>query len=248
MVAITCALFDEAYELIRDLKKEKIDGVSQFNGIIGHVPVSLFLTRPGLHRKAKFNKWLTQHPFQALINTGFAGALQTGLKVGDTCPISSVKYYRKRKKFTLDVHGHHSQTLYSLCTSPTIAATLDDKEDIYHNSKSDLVDMEAWNLLDLLKKQKQELAIRVIKIVGDLPGEGELLKQEEKMRSYFSSFTALEKLKIIGKTGIAFVPLYKRKKLLQRKLKDAVLESLSIMNLDEKEFSANSIIIKLLEK
>ncbi|MES0491337.1 MAG: hypothetical protein ABUK01_15190 [Leptospirales bacterium] len=248
MVAITCALFDEAFELIRILKNEKIDGVSQFNGVIGHVPVSLFLTRPGFHRKAKFNKWLTQHPFQAFINTGFAGSLQAGFKVGDICPISSVKHYKKRKKFSLKVHGKNSQKTYSLCTSPTIANTLDEKEDIYHNSKCQLVDMEAWNLLEILKKQKQDLPLRVVKIVGDLPEEGDLLKHEEKMRSYFSSFKTLEKLKIIGQTGISFVPLYKRKKMLQKKLYDAVLDSLSIMNINEKDFSANSIIIKLLEK
>lgn len=231
MLGITCALYDEAVEIIKLLHREKSGSVYHYTGTLQGIPVSLFLTGPGLKKNsAKLPGWLNELKITSLIQTGYCGALKTRYRPGDICRIGKVSTPGNSRIFemTAKLHDHEILTV----DHPVI--TLEDRDDLMIKSNADLVDMEAWKICNLVAKAKPGIKMTIIKIVGDVPGEETLLKNEINMRSFFRERNMLPRLKIALKTGFPFFELYARKRMLQKTLKAAILDSIG--NLDEKPF------------
>jgi len=217
MVAITCALFDEVYEITRLLKQTKINGVPHYIGKIFDKDVSLFLTKPGLKKKGLLLRWLKLYKFDFVIHTGFAGALQPGFEIGQLCDIERVLHADYTEHFQVS-HTQNSKTKQHIITANKPIITIDEKEDLAHSKNATFVDMELWNLYNLFKENNINTPIVPIKIIGDLVAEDDFLEKEIIFRPYFSSWSWKTKLKILFSLRTHFIPLYKRKRFLQKTL------------------------------
>ncbi|MDH5720140.1 MAG: hypothetical protein OEZ13_05880 [Spirochaetia bacterium] len=226
MVGIVAALYDEVYSIVHLLKYTKIEGIPQYTGKINGISVSLYLTKPGLQKISKFQKWQTQHSFRSFINAGFAGALTDNFKHGDAV-IAKKVISNKTEKFYLKTEKldkiFKPKTLY---TTDKPVFSFEDKEDIYYLSKADIVDMEAHKIL----KASDDIGTKtdkwhILKIIGDLPGDETFLEKEVSFRDFFTSKSFSKKLNIIKNTGLKTSwLLYKRKKFLQETLYNSLFK------------------------
>jgi nucleoside phosphorylase len=218
MTGITCALFDEAWELIRRLDPVKKNGVHCFQGTLARKEVSLFLTRPGLKKNSNnFIKWIEGNSFSNIIFSGFCGALSSNYAVGDICTISDVFSISSDNSFKIT-----GKSLHKIITVNEPVLDMSTRDELQLKYHMDLVDMESAVICDIMKKAFPTIPFKIVKIVGDVPGEDDLMKHEIAMRAYFSTFGFRNKLKIALKTGLPFFSLYKRKRLLQKTLKTAI--------------------------
>jgi len=221
MLGITCALYDEAVELIPLLKRQKTGSVYHYTGMIENTEVSLFLTGPGLKKnKNKLQNWLHQHQITTLLQTGYCGALNHRYQPGDVCQIGKVSSIESTEEFKMTSPDEN----HDLLTVGHPIFTMEERDDILLKHKADLIDMEAWHICNLLKNHFSDVKTSVIKIVGDVPGEELLMEHEVKMRAYFKEFRFLYRIQIAVKTGWPFFELYKRKRMLQKSLKSAVIK------------------------
>lgn len=226
MVGITAALYDEVFELVKGLRREKKDGIYHYHGFIGQSEVSLFLTGPGLKKnKGRLKKWLSLFNFSGIIQTGFCGALRHGYMAGDVCRMDEVfsleppgRFFLAKDTLPEPAKDGIRQCLISV-SEPVFK--LEDREDLFLSQGAHLVDMESAELLGIVKEQRPALMknIRVIKIVGDVAGEEQLMNKEVKMRAYFTSRGFFKKLKIGFLSGPVFFKLYGRKRRLQKVLR-----------------------------
>lgn len=231
MVGITCALYDEAFELIKLLTPQKIQSLVHYTGKIGNQDVSLFLTRPAFKKnKNNFLRWLNLYPFSSFIHTGFCGALSANYAVADVCHIGSVSSVSNEHIYSISQMP--SIKYHSIATVERPLISMEDREDP-RLDKNNLVDMESWYFCNLMahhngqNKAQKAATFKIIKIVGDIPGETLLMQNEIKMRAYFSSRQITRKLKIAFLTGPSFFKLYARKRLLQKTLNACILDELS---------------------
>jgi|GEM_PF-1907400 len=253
MLGITCALYDEAVELIALLNRQKTGSVYHYSGEINGAPVSLFLTGPGLRKnKNQLLRWIKTLQISTLLQTGYCGALTRNFRPGDTCQVNRVlpairgNPPNQPSAFTIspameihtlpvdsptlecppgDLPQNKALEFHSLLTVDHPILTAEERDDITQNA--DLVDMEAWHICDLLKANAPGVKTRIVKIVGDVPGDERLMKYEISMRDFFKERNPLGRLKIALKTGPAFCKLYARKRMLQRTLKKAVCENIT---------------------
>jgi len=230
MVAITCALYDEAYEVIRLLKKTKIDGVPHYVGKLLDEDISLFLTKPGFKKKSQFRRWLKLYDFDFIIHTGFAGALKPHFAVGELCHIHTISHSNQNKEFQTPDTKNNSITTHKIVTAKKPVITINEKEDLAHKENASFVDMELWNLFNFVKSENIITPILPVKIIGDLVGEDEFLEKEIIFRPYFSSRNWKIKLQIIFTLGLGFIPLYKRKRFLQKTLLARLKDKLTQTN------------------
>jgi len=225
MLGITCALYDEAYEIIRLLKRQKSGSTYHYTGKIQDVPVTLFLTKPALKKNKKnLIEWIKINKVSVLLQTGYCGALTNRYQPGDVCQISRVMRAHENEIAVTPGETH------SLITVDFPVLTLEGKEDILRNHSAELVDMESWHICHLVLLNFPGIKMNVLKIVGDIPGEELLMNHEINMRSFFIEHCVKNKLKIILKTGWSFFSLYRRKRLLQKTLKNAVIQYIADQN------------------
>jgi nucleoside phosphorylase len=228
MLGITCALYDEAAELIKLLTRQKTDSIYHYAGTLKGVPVSLFLTKPGLHKnKNQLIKWLKTGNITSLLQTGYCGALSNRYRPGDVCMIGRVSCFSK--PYAMDFHSIPENSplamdFHSLLTVERPILTMNERDNISDTHTADVIDMEAWHICHLLKTDFTEIKTRVIKIVGDVPGEELLMNHEIHMRSFFKEHRLKNRIKIAVKTGRPFFELYRRKRMLQNTLKAVVLD------------------------
>ena len=221
MTAIICALYDEAFELLKTLYPAKANGIRYYIGVIKDTPVSLYLSRPGLPNREKIRRFLRLYDFHTCINIGFAGALKNNLEVGQLLKVSEVQDFCKNK-----IKINKTGVKLTSVNHPVVEVS--EKNDLHLLTGSDIVDMEAYRLIELLREPEfATIEAQVLKIVGDRLSDRDYLEKEEYMRSYFKSRSIIEKLKIIFNTGVAdFFILYRRKKKLQKKLKSSLFHIL----------------------
>ncbi len=216
MFGIVIALYDEAYELFPLLRREKIDGVSQYIGSLSGQKASLFLCKPGVRRKREFIKWMEQHPFTHIVNIGLAGALRPGFAAGDICHVHLPDQTSARQKDSI-----------CIVSAGAPVFTPEEKTELYLSTQADLVDMESQIIEKTLQEKKPGLARSYLKIVGDIFGDEAYLASEQQMRRYFSTFGFLNRLNIIMKSGpITFFHLYRKKRFLQKRIKQALFDTL----------------------
>ncbi|MDH4261497.1 MAG: hypothetical protein OEV78_00470 [Spirochaetia bacterium] len=233
MLGITCALYDEAFELIKISKRQKNNSISYYSGTHKGIPFSLFLTKPGLRKNTnQFMKWLKINHITELLQTGFCGALSNLYRPGDVCQIKHVLSINKiteynqpsaQYHFTNDDHYIKDDKSHSLLTVNYPVLTIDERDSINDKYTADFIDMEAWHICNLLNDNFPEVKSKIIKIVGDVPGEEPLMRNEIQMRTFFTEHSFKNRVKISLKTGISFFELYYRKRMLQKTLKTAVL-------------------------
>jgi len=220
MLGIACALYDEAFELIKPLSRQKINAFYHYTGKICNIPVSVFLTKPGLRKnKGNFIKWVRENQITTLLQTGYCGSLTSRYRPGDVCHINKVSGMDMEKIFQFSGMGdsHH------LLTVDRPILTVEAREDLqYQFSNADLMDMEAWHICQLLDEEFPQIKIVILKIIGDVPGEDSLMKQEVKMRSFFREHSIKKRIKIVLDTGLPFFELYYRKRKLQKILNKAI--------------------------
>jgi len=228
MVAVIAALYDEVFLLLRELKYTKIDGIPQYTGKINDVSVALYLCKPAAPKIAKLQKFMKQHPFRFYVNAGFAGSLVTKFEYGDPVFAKKVGSFQKENFFLKPEKMKNLFEAHNLVTVNQPVFSLEEKEDTYFLSKAEIVDMEAHRLL----KASSDIGIkldkwRILKIIGDMPGDEYFLQKEVAFRDFFSSHGFFKKLKIVRNTGIRTSWfLYKRKKFLQKKLYDSLFKIL----------------------
>ena len=221
MLGITCALYDEAAGLLKLLHRQKTGSIYHYSGFLKGLPVSLFLTKPGLHKnKSNFIKWLDVMQITTLLQTGYCGALTNRYRPGDVCRISRVSGADKMQR----AHEFPASEIHHLLTVDHPILTIDEREDIIYEHNADLIDMEAWHIYELLKIKFPAIRTEVIKIVGDVPGEELLMRNEIHMRSFFKERRMKNRAKIAFKTGWPFFELYFRKRMLQKTLKTVILD------------------------
>lgn len=229
MIGITAALYDEGYEVIRNLQYEKRSGIGAYYGEVSGKPVSFFLTRPGIKKKTKLIQWIRNHRFECIINTGFAGALRPGFQIGD---ILHPDVIIQSEKPGVSIHPEKSVNPLVLYTSSRPVLTTDEKEYYRQKYTADLVDMEAYIFHDLIGRSGYNRKIRFVKIIGDRFGDESLMQKEIFFRNFFSSDkrffqNARNKLKIIAETGIfASYQLYRHKRYLQKVLWQTISEEI----------------------
>jgi len=178
-----------------------------------------------------------------ILNIGFCGALTSKFAPGDLCFIGSVvtppqfeqKSVKQPPRFSLATPpGNQQKTPFTLATVKNPVFTTEEKNDLYFQTGAELVDMEGAILCQVMKDLNIDHPFTMIKITGDLPGEGELFIKEQKMRNFFSTRSLIKKFFIIIKSGTAFFTLYKRKRTLQKILYQTVLEQIKIIKNDQK--------------
>ncbi len=220
MIGCLVALREEAELIIQELSFQRIHTVGQYNGFLEGRPLSLHLCRPGVKNRVQLLKWLKQHKFQHIINIGYAGALVTGYKLGQASLISKISKV-DHKVMQLDNNkGEHLVSVNELILNS------DDKEALFLKTQAKLVDMEAYSLIEIIIGIGFNISkFKVIKIIGDLPEDALYLRNEIKFRDFFSSRHLWKKCEIVASTGFSnswF--LYKRKKLLQKKILHSLLK------------------------
>lgn len=232
MVGITCAVYDEAIELIKLLTPEKVRSIHYFTGNIYGQDVSLFLTRPSFKKnKNNFLEWIDLYPISVLLHTGFCGALSNQYSVSDICRIDSVFSITNNQVFSLNHTFPKEVKRHSIVTVEKPLLSMEDREDPRLKPNHNLVDMESWHLCKLWSEKKRSMSqLKIVKIVGDVPGETQLMQSEIKMRAFFVKRGFINKTKIAISTGIPFFSLYTRKRMLQKTLKECIFREIAAIH------------------
>ncbi len=229
MIGIVTALYDEAREIIPSLDYRKTDGIGAYYGVFAGKPVSLYLTRPGIPKKSQFVRWINSHPWESIINIGFAGAAKPWYRNGDILRITEVRD-KNGTVFPLPITPEIKNTV--LYTSPRTVFLDDDKEDIAARFHAHVIDMEGALFLDLIHRAGFTNPVAIIKIVGDSMGSQNLMEKEISFRSFFSPIPGRwdnfqNKIQIIWETGIInSMRLYRHKRFLQKRYASALEEFL----------------------
>src|SRR6266478_8791092 len=144
MIAVTFALPEESSEFLRRLRDKSHadrDGTATIRGKIGDREVEVLHT--GMGEKVcrqRLGKFLEDQQFDFLISTGFAGALNDEMQVGDLLlakNFSTVDLNQKRSSFSrLPIH------MADLLTAPTLIDSSDERTEIARTTGAAAVDME----------------------------------------------------------------------------------------------------------
>lgn len=213
MTAIICALYDEAYELIKKLYPNQKEGIRFYSGWLCDEFVAVFLIKPGFTKRQKLRRFLRLYPFTRAVSLGFAGALNNSLSLGDHCKVSSVQDFCYEKIF-LAKGGH------SLVTVGEVLTDISEKNDLQLLTGAQLVDMEGYRLAQLFnEKEFHSISFSIYKIVGDTFADANYLEREVQFRGFFSSYRYIDKIRIVWKAGLySSYLLYRRKRFLQNQL------------------------------
>ena len=144
MIGVTFALPAESSEFLRRLQtKSRADrnAITTIRGKIGDREVEVLHTGVGENVcRQRLGKFLENQQFDFLISTGFAGALNDELQVGDLLlakNFSTIELDEKRSSFSrLRIH------MADLFTSPTLTDSSDERAKIARTSGAVAVDME----------------------------------------------------------------------------------------------------------
>jgi len=144
MIAVTFALPKESSEFLRRLRdKSHADrnGITTIRGKIGDREVEVLHTGVGERVcRQRLGKFLDDQRFDLLISTGFAGALNDELQVGNLLlskNFSTIDLDEKRSSFSrLPIH------MADLLTAPTLIDSSDERGEIARTSGAAAVDME----------------------------------------------------------------------------------------------------------
>src|SRR6266403_3585496 len=144
MIAVTFALPEESSEFLRRLRDKSHadrDGTATIRGKIGDREVEVLHTGVGEKVcRQRLGKFLENQQFDFLISTGFAGALNDELQVGDLLlakNCSTVDLNEKRSSVSrLPIH------MADLFTAPTLIDSSDERIEIARASGAAAVDME----------------------------------------------------------------------------------------------------------
>ena len=144
MIAVTFALPAESSEFLTRLRnKSRADrnGVTTIRGKIGDREVEVLHTGVGERVcRQRLGKFLENQQFDLLISTGFAGALNDEMQVGDLLlakNFSTIELNEKRSSFSrLPIHTA------DLFTAPTLIDSSDERTEIARTSGATAVDME----------------------------------------------------------------------------------------------------------
>ena len=144
MIAVTFALPAESSEFLRRLSNKSRadrDGITTIRGKIGDRDVEVLDTGVGEKVcRQRTGKFLENQRFDLLISTGFAGALNDEMQVGDLLlakNFSTIELNEKRSSFSrLPIH------MADLLTAPTLIDSSDERTEIARTSGATAVDME----------------------------------------------------------------------------------------------------------
>jgi len=144
MIAVTFALPEESSEFLRRLRdKSHADrnGTATIRGKIGDREVEVLHTGVGERVcRQRLGKFLENQQFDFLISTGFAGALNDEMQVGDLLlakNFSTVDLNEKRSSVSrLPIH------MADLFTAPTLSDSIDERTEIARTTGAAAVDME----------------------------------------------------------------------------------------------------------
>jgi nucleoside phosphorylase len=144
MIAVTFALLEESSEFLRRLRTKSRadrDGIATIRGKIGDRDVEVLHTGVGEKVcRQRLGRFLEDQQFDLLISTGFAGALNDELQVGDLLfakNFSTIELNEKRSSFSrLPIH------IADLLTAPTLIDSSDERTEIARTSGAAAVDME----------------------------------------------------------------------------------------------------------
>ena len=144
MIAVTFALPEESSEFLRRLRaKSRADrnDISITRGVIDDRQIEVLHTGVGERVcRQRLGKFLDDQRFDLLISTGFAGALNDELQVGDLLlakNFSTVDLDERRSSFSrLPIH------MADLLTAPTLIDSSDDRSKLARTSGAAAVDME----------------------------------------------------------------------------------------------------------
>lgn len=144
MIAVTFALPEESSEFLRRLRdKSHADrnGITTIRGKIGDREVEVLHTGVGERGcRQRVSKFLENQRFDLLISTGFAGALNDEMQVGDLLLAKNFS--------TVDLNDKHSSVsrlpihIADLFTAPTLSDSSDERSKLASRSGAAAVDME----------------------------------------------------------------------------------------------------------
>jgi nucleoside phosphorylase len=144
MIAITFALPAESSEFLRSLRNQSLadrNGIRIIRGKIDDREIEILYT--GVGEKVcrdRIGKFLQDQQFEVLISTGFAGALDDQLQVGDLLlakNFSTVELNERRSFFSsFPIHTDDLLTVSALIDSS------DERNNVAHASGAAAVDME----------------------------------------------------------------------------------------------------------
>jgi adenosylhomocysteine nucleosidase len=144
MIAVTFALPAESSEFLGRLSNKSHadrNGITTIRGKIGDREVEVLHTGVGERVcRQRLGKFLEDQQFDFLISTGFAGALNDEMQVGDLLlakNFSTIELNEKRLSFSrLPIH------MAELLTAPTLIDSSDERTEIARTSGAAAVDME----------------------------------------------------------------------------------------------------------
>jgi nucleoside phosphorylase len=143
MIAVTFALSAESSEFLRRLRNRSCayrNGITTIRGKIGDREVEVLHTGVGEKICRQWlGKFLENQQFDLLISTGFAGALNDELQVGDLLlarNFSTVDLNERRYFSTLQIQ------MADLLTAPTLIDSSNERSEIARTSGAAAVDME----------------------------------------------------------------------------------------------------------
>ena len=144
MIAVTFALPAESSEFLSRLRtRSRADrnGITTIRGKIGDRQIEVLHTGVGERVcRQRLGKFLEDQRFDLLISTGFAGALNDELQVGDLLlakNFSTIELNEKRSSFSrVPIH------MADLLTAPTLIDSSDERTEIARTSGAAAVDME----------------------------------------------------------------------------------------------------------
>ena len=193
MIAVTFALPAESSEFLRRLRnKTRADrnGVRIIRGNVDDRAIEVLHT--GVGEKAcrqRVAKFLQDQQFDLLISTGFAGALNDQLKVGDLLlakNFSTIELNNRHKSFSsLPIHGADLLTVRALIDSN------DERNKIARTSGAAAVDMETEFIAHTCATRDIPLlSLRVISDTLDepFPAPTKVLFDIEQQRTRFLTF------------------------------------------------------------
>jgi adenosylhomocysteine nucleosidase len=171
MIAVTFALPAESSEFLRQLRNKSPadrNGIRIIRGNVDDRDIEVFHT--GVGEKAcrqRVAKFLQDQQFDLLISTGFAGALNDQLKVGDLLlakNFSTIELNNRRKSFTsLPIHEADLLTVRGLIDSN------DERNKIAQTSGAVAVDMETEFIAGACADH--DIPLLSLRVISDTPDE-----------------------------------------------------------------------------
>lgn len=226
MIVIIAAVYDEVAPLLTELRFRRAAGLSVYEGTLFGRQVMLCLVGPGITKPGRLERFLREQNISLLLNVGFCGALRYGLFPGDALIVEKFSISQK----PLLYHRLVSSAVFlsglpavHLVTVSGVVMGVEEKEDLRHLTGADVVDMEGYHLLQLAQKLGVADRFICLKIIGDAFDDSVFFRREQYFRAFFRERSLRKKILIILRTGIpASIVLYRRKKMLQRKLSSLI--------------------------